>query len=1009
MSSNTVSRAVRLTLLAAAVSAAAPAVAQETEIEQIIVTGSRIANSGLESASPLQIIGAQDIDESGVINIQDLLLKSPAFGTPGINRTNSNFSTSSAGVATVDLRNLGTSRTLVLVNGRRFVAGIPGESAVDLNTIPTQFIERVDVLTGGASAVYGSDAIAGVVNIIYKKNFEGVEVGVQGGASNRGDSTETQVNVTMGTNVADGKGNIIAHLGYSDQGAVFSRDRSRSAIDQISYAGANGYAATTSDFFRLIKPFYSGFAPSGRFFSDTFSGTFVDGQPACWSTNGSASCEATGFNRSAFRTIAIPTERYLAAVSGTYEIVENHSAFVEATYASTQAKTELEPFPLASDAVFPSNGGQMPIEHAFLVDNGDGTFSQNIVRNPLVPSFFWDTTPDEDEDGNPIDVPNSSDSDGDGLRDIYFRRRMSEIGNRGNVADRDTFRVVGGMQGSFLDNAWNYDTFYAYGQTKEAQTSSGQVNVLNFKSALDAIPVLDEDGNIVDVICASADARAQGCVPANIFGAGVMSAAAANYIGAPGLLTTFTSQKVAGLNISGEPFELWAGPVGVAVGAEYREEYARSEFDALQQAGLNAGNAIPRTEGDFHVMEEYFEVNVPLLNEVPFAEQLNFRGAMRFSDYSTVGNTQSWNAGLEWAPISSIRFRAIRAESLRAPNINELYSPPSQDFPTGLIDPCLGVTATSTGAISESCRAAPGVNENIADSTTGAFALTQPDIQGISGFNRGNPNLAEEKGKSWTAGVVIQPEGIAVLEDFAFTIDYFDIEVDDAIVSTPRQFILDQCYSNGTLCEFITRRPTAIGALSSGSIEFIDSGVTNSGGLATEGIDFTATYSNEVGPGDFRARLSYTHLLDGYVTPLPGAEDDVFAGEVGASEDRAFLQLGYSWGDVAIVWGVNYIGKAYLDDQFLVNTVRETDEEGNPISYWDAESVSVDAVTYHDVQVTWSPGDMVELYIGATNLFDENPPPIVSGLPGNDTGTETEAGTYDPVGQRFYAGIRAKF
>jgi outer membrane receptor protein involved in Fe transport len=995
-----------LTLLAAAVSATAPAVAQETEIEQIIVTGSRIASSSLESASPLQVIGAQDIDESGVVNIQDLLLKSPAFGTPGINRTNSNFSTSSAGVATVDLRNLGTARTLVLVNGRRFVAGIPGETAVDLNTIPTQFIERVDILTGGASAVYGSDAIAGVVNIIYKKNFEGVEFGGQYGISNQGDSDETQFNVTMGTNVADGKGNIIAHLGYSDQGAVFSRDRSRSAVDQISYA-AFGYAYTKKDFFTALSPFLSSFAPPGRFFSPDWNGdgaadtsnTFVDGVAA----------PRQGFNRSAFRTIAIPTERYLAAVSGSYEIVEDHSAFVEATYASTQAKTELEPFPLASADVFSGTGGQMPIEHAFYTPDGLGGFTQTIVRNPLVPSYFWDTqfrNVDGDDDTPLEEVPNSVDSNGDGLRDVYFTRRMAEIGNRGNVADRDTFRLVGGMQGSFLDNAWNYEAFYAYGQTKEAQTSSGQVNVLNFKYALDAIPVLDEDGNITDVICADPDARAQGCVPADIFGAGVMSPEAAKYIAAPGLLTTFTSQKVAGLNISGEPFELWAGPVGLAFGAEYREEYARSEFDALQQAGLNAGNAIPRTEGDFHVMEEYFEVNVPLLNDVPFAEQLDFRGAMRFSDYSTVGNTQSWNVGLEWSPISSIRFRAIQAESLRAPNINELFSPPSQDFPTGLIDPCLGVTATSTGTVDENCRAAPGVNQNIA--ANGAFALNQADIQGVSGFNRGNPNLEEEKGESLTLGVVIQPEGIAVLEDFAFTIDYFDISIEDAIVSTPRQFILEQCYNVGNLCEFIIRRPNAIGANSAGSLEFIDSGVTNSGELGTEGIDVSVTYNNEIGPGDFRARLSYTHLLDGFVTPLPGAAEDPFAGEVGASEDRAYLQLGYNWGDVGITWGINYIGKAYLDDQFLTSIDTNADPEDDSPN-WAAESVSIDEVIYHDVQVTWSPGDIVELYIGATNLFDENPPRIISGLPGNDTGTETDAGTYDPIGQRFYAGIRARF
>lgn len=988
---NPLSRAVRLALLTATVGATTAAIAQETELEQIIVTGSRIANTSLESPSPLQILGAEDIDQSGVANIQDLLLKSPAFGTPSISRTNSNFSTASAGVATVDLRNLGTSRTLVLVNGRRFVAGIPGESAVDLNTIPTQFIDRVDILTGGASAVYGSDAVAGVVNIIYKTDFEGVELDTQFGTSNSGDSDETIASLTMGTNVADGRGNIIAHLGYSDQGAVFSRDRRASAIDQISYAGATGYATSRDDFFRVLSPFYSSYAPSGRFFRpDGSSYTFdTAGNVIPWSTNGSATLAATGFNRSAMRTIAIPTERYLAALSGSYEIVEDHSAFVEATYASTQAETELEPFPLGAEDIFPSVGGQVPIEFPVFVENPDGTLTRSFVRNPMVPDYVYN---------------NAADEDGDGARDVYFTRRMAEIGNRGNVADRDTFRLVGGMKGAFLDDVWSYEAFYAYGQTKEAQTSSGQVNVLNFKNALEAVPDVDDidgDGNVAEAICRSADARAQGCVPVSVFGPGAISPEAAAYIAAPGLLTTFTSQKVAGVNVSGQPFDLWAGPLGIAVGAEYREEYARSEFDALQQAGLNAGNAIPRTEGDFNVTEGYFEINLPLLDEQPFAKQLDFTGAMRFSDYSTIGSTESWNAGLEWSPISSIRFRAIRAQSVRAPNINELYSPPSQDFPTGLIDPCVGITMASTGVLADNCRAAPGVNANIA--ANGAFTLNQSDIQGVSGYNRGNPNLQEEKGKSWTYGVVITPDGIPVLEDFGFTIDYYDIEIDDAIVSTPRQFILDQCYNSGNFCEFITRRPTDVGANSAGSLEFIDSAVTNSGGLGAEGIDLSVTYDKEVGPGDFRARLTYTHLLDGYLVPLPGADEDPFAGEVGASEDRAYLTLGYNVGDVGITWGVNYIGKAYLDDQFLVQVVDENDEP------WAPESVSIDEVFYHDVQVTWSPGDIVELYIGATNLFDEGAPRIVSGLPGNDTGTETDAGTYDPIGQRFYAGIRAKF
>lgn len=976
-----VSRAVKLTLLAAAMSSTA-AVAQDAEMEQIVVTGSRIATTNLESPSPLQMIGAEDIDSSGVANIQDLLLRSPAMGTPAINRTNSNFSTASAGVATVDLRNLGTSRTLVLVNGRRFVSGIPGDTAVDLNVIPTQFIERVDILTGGASAVYGSDAVAGVVNIIYKSDFQGVAFDGQYGVSNRGDSDETQLSMTMGTDVADGRGNIMAHLAYTDQGAVFSRDRRATRTDQYSLGA--GFTGEKGDFFKAVVPFYSGYAPSGRFWGENSTYTFdANGNPSCWSTNGSATCAATGFNRSQFRTIAIPTERYLAAVSGNYELVENHSAFMEVTYASTQAKTELEPYPLGSEDIYPATGGDVPIEFEVFTPGAGGTYNRTVLQNPMVPQYVFD----------------NAYTGADGLRAVYFTRRMAELGNRGNVADRDTFRLVGGFKGDILDNTWNYEAFYAYGQTKEAQTSSGQVNVLNFKNALEAIPDVDDidgDGNTSEAICRSADARAQGCVPVSVFGAGAISAAAAHYIAAPGLLTTFTSQKVAGLNLSGQPLDLWAGPLGIAFGTEYREEYARSEFDALQQAGLNAGNAIPRTEGDFHVIEGYVEANLPLLNDVVMADRLDLRAAMRFSDYSTVGNTESWNVGLEWSPIPQVRFRGIRAESVRAPNINELYSPPSQDFPTGLQDPCVGTTATSSRPQDAACRAAAGVASNIA--TNGAFTLNQSDIQGVSGYNRGNPNLEEEKGKSWTVGVVITPDNIAVLENFALTIDYFDIEIDDAIVSTPRQFILNQCYSGDpSFCQFITRRPAAVGANSSGSLEYIDSAVTNSGGVGTEGIDVTLSYGQEIGPGTFNARLSYTHLLDGYTVPLPGADEDPWAGEVGASTDRAYLTLGYNWADIGIVWNMNYIGKAYLDNTFLA-------EYG-----FRAESVSVDAVTYHDLQIRYTPGDTVELFVGVNNLFDESAPPIISGLPGNDTGTETDAGTYDPIGQRFYGGFRVKF
>ncbi len=970
--------------LAAIVTLPTAAIAQTQDksadaVETVIVTGSRILSSDLESPSPVQTVTAEDIQASGVPNIQDLLVKSPVFGTP-ISRTNSNFQTSSVGVATIDLRNLGTGRTLVLVDGRRFVAGIPGESAVDLNTIPTPFIERVDVLTGGASSIYGSDAIAGVVNIIYKKNFEGFSFDAQYGESGKGDGDETQIGATFGVSSADGRGNIMGYVGYTDQGAVFSRDRSFSAVDQISLALLTGDPA---DMFTAQRPFYSSYAPQGRFFTANgpASGITYDrnGNVIPWSTNGSSTLAATGFNRSAFRTIAVPIERYLFAGRGSYEIAENQRAFFEGTYASTQATSVLEPYPLGAEDIYPATGGQVPAE--FLV-NGV------LRRNPLVPDAVFNSAADED---------------GDGLLDYYFTRRMAEAGNRGNIADRDTFRVVGGFEGDLFEGRWRYDAFYAYGQTKESQTSSGQVNVLNFRNALEAVPDvgdIDGDGNTTEAICRDANARAQGCVPISVFGFNAITPAMFDYIKAPGLLATFTQQKIAGLNVTGNIFDLPAGPVGLAVGAEYRDEFSRSEFDPLQQAGLNAGNAIPRTEGDFDVKEGYLELRVPILADKAFADKLDLNGAVRFADYSTVGSVVSWNGGLEWAPTPSVRFRAIRALATRAPNINELFSPPSQDFPTGLADPCAGVTATSTGTYDAACRAAPGVNANIA--ANGSFTLNQADIQGISGYNRGNPDLSEEEGDSWTIGVVLKPSDVPVLENFGITLDYYRIEIKDAIVSTPRQFILRQCYSgNAAFCQFITRRPTAIGANSAGSLEFIDTGPTNSGGEFAEGIDLTVSYTQSIGPGEFRGRLAYTHVLDQYRVPLPGEPKDFIVGEAEdgliAPEDRAVLNLGYNVGKFGGNLTTTYIGKVSLDDQFL-------DQFGLPRG-----ALGVGSKTYVDAQITYSPTENYQVYLGGSNLLDEKPAPLISGLPGDDTGTETNASTYDPIGRRWYAGVRVKF
>jgi len=982
--------AIRLTLLttaAAAATLAAPAAfAQdqtdakepgEQSLQEVVVTGSRIITPNLDSPSPVQTISSEQLEGTGTINVQEILLKNPTMGTPTFSRTNSAFLTSGAGVATVDLRNLGIERTLTLIDGRRFVSGIPGSAAVDYNTIPTQFIDRIDVLTGGASAVYGSDAVAGVVNIILKKDFEGIAFDGQYGASAESDSEETQLGLTFGTTTADDRGNIMAHIGYTKQGGVYSRDRPRSAIDQVS-TGA-GVTGDPEELFDITRPFYSSFAPQGRFFTGNGdeNGITYDttGNVIPWDTNGDETA-ATGFNRSAYRTIAVPVERYLFSGRGNFDFTEHHGVFFEGTYASTNASSNIEPFALAAEDIYPATGGQIPVEF-----DVDGT----LVRNPLVPDEVFNTATDEDDDG---------------LRDFYFTKRLAGFGPRTSDARRDTFRLVGGLEGSFANENWRYEAFYAYGQTKEAQTSSGQVNVLNFRNALESIADVedvDNDGDLAEPICRDPNARLQGCVPVNVFGYDSFTPEMVNYIQAPGSLATFTSQRLVGANLTGSLFDMPAGPLAVAVGVEYREEASDSEFDPLTQAGLNAGNAIPPTSGEFDVREAYLEASVPLLSEVPFADQLTLRAAVRASDYSTVGNTLSWNGGFEWSPIPSLRFRVIRALSTRAPNIGELFSPPSQTFPTGVQDPCVGVTATSADPTSVACRAAAGVNANIAEN--GEFELTQADFQGISGFDRGNPDLEEEEGNSWTVGAVIKPSDIAVLEDFDFSVDYYRIDISNAITLRDRNFILSQCYGGGdtSLCQFVTRRPNPIGPNNPGSIEFLDADITNTGGEFAEGVDLTVGYTGSIGAGKFGARLSYTHVLEHYQIPLDGGDRDFLAGEVGDSEDRAYLSLQYSLGKFGATLQTTYLSAADLDDQFLAAFDLPRGAAG------------VGSTTYVDAQVKFSPTDQYEVFLGANNLFDEDPPPIISGLPGDATGTETDSGTYDAIGRRWYAGVRVRF
>jgi len=989
--------------------------AADTGDSTIVVTGSRIVSPNIVSLAPVQVVGEAEIDQSGAINIQEVLLENPAFGVPALSRTNSAFLTSGAGVATVDLRDLGSDRTLVLVNSRRVVAGLSGTNTVDLNVIPTQFIDRIDILTGGASSLYGSDAVAGVVNFIYKRNFEGILAEGQYGISHRGDSARYQLSLTGGGNFANDRGNLMVHLGYTNEDGLLSRQRKNSRVDNVSHIT---YTYEPEDFFVVDAPRFSSFVPQGRFdvnrtssVNDDFS--FGPDNVLCnhFRTNTSGGCGGVpnGFNRQFFRTLAVPVERYLFATRGTFEIAPAIGAFVEGTYAKTTSSREIEPFALDSADIFPVSG-RMPIE---TVVNGI------TLVNPFLPAAI-------------NAVATDSPTDNDTLRDIGFGRRLVELGTRNSDSTRDFYRLVVGLEGKLFNDRFNWDISYNYGQTSEGQTSNGQPNVPNFRNALNAFQETaatgDVDGNgvIGDILCADATARAEGCVPINIFGFDSISPEAAAYVAAEQTLQTRITQQVWAANLSGSVFELPAGPLGVAVGAEYRKETSKENNDALTNAGLNAGNALPDTEGEFNVKELYGEVNIPILSERPFFHQLNLRGAGRLSDYSTVGSVKTWNVGADWAPIEALRFRATYARSVRAPNIGELFTGPSQTFPTGLADPCTGITTTSTGTVATQCLADAGVLANIASNTgvginpatgapfTNAFTVTQADKQGISGFNSGNPNLDVEKSRSITAGVVFAPRNIPMLRNLVLSVDYYNIKIDDAIVAPPRAFILNQCFQQADpfFCSLIQRRQIASGSNSAGSLEFIDAPLFNGGALKVEGIDFVASYRTGLDRFmegvNLNARLAWTHLLDGFVIPIQGADKDPFMGEIGDAKDRVNGSIAFSTDKWGISFTGTYIGESFEDNQYIdfINSRRDLNGIDGHITKHD---IAVDPEFYLDSQITFTPARQYEMFVGVDNLLDNKAPNLLSATTFNTTGAQTAADVYDVFGRRYYAGVRLRF
>lgn len=995
LSNKTLYRSLLLGAASAALASGA-AFAQDAGVETVVVTGSLIQHTMGDQPIPTIIVDADAIAKTGKPNIAAVLAQLPQMQTAGggvdLTPTNSNFLTSGFGVSNVDLRQLGATRTLVLVNGRRWVTGSPTSSAVDLNTIPTQLIDRVETTTGGASAAYGSDAIAGVVNIILKQDFEGINATAQYGGTSRGDGGDAYGTLMVGGNFLEGKGNVTVVMSYEDSQKISSGARDLTSTDYTHLPGLFPCVGTQGCL--LLGSAYSSYGLNGRF---RYAQPNSLGQNLAVGTSynpdGSTfSSAVNGFDRNPNRYIQVPVIRRTISETGHLDLAPWLRFFVEGTYAYTSSSQQLEPYPGSSE-----DGLSKPTA-------AGGTGILIPLTNPFIPAGLLANNPGGAADG------------------IFFYRRFADLGDRTGRADRDMGRVALGFEGDFgsMKNGtfledWKWSASYVWGRTADSQTNGGYYDKIKMQQALNArLPTGTEvaPAGGGGFVCDDPVAQAAGCVPINLFGAGSITPEAAAYVGSLVTLQSQAVEQVATVQANGSIFTLPAGAVKVAVGAEYRNESARFIPDAASQAGTVAGNQQPATAGAFDVKEVFGEGLLPVLKDLPFAEYVELNGAVRFAHYSTAGDATSWKYGATWQVSNDLKFRGSEASATRAPNIAELFTPAAQTFPGISSDICSGYQNSANPNIVANCGtqiaalgpALPGEpNTPTYTGPTGQAAL-----QGVGGYTSGNPNLKPETAYTFTAGLVYTPSW---LQGFQLTSDYYDIRIHGYIGALDPQTTQAACYetdpslfATNIFCQQILRQhDSVLGPI----IKQINFPSFNLGSIKTSGVDTTITYAFDLGDfddslrdaGSFSFTLNTTYISHFDTDPgLPGTALIKSAGDAGQQMWRGLLRMTYTNGPLEVTPSLRYIGPAYVSKESALGAPANTTElEGNRLP----------SVWYTDINVSYDVTEQVQGYVGVNNLFDVRPPETFQGA-FDTTGTGTITDVYDPIGMFIYGGVNLK-
>lgn len=891
------------------------------EDQMITVTGSRVARSGFTTPTPVTAISSDDLARSSPSTIADALRTMPVLtNTSGTQR---NSGSTGGGQSFLNLRGLGATRTLTLLDGHRFISSNINGS-VDANLIPSALIKRVEVVTGGASAAYGSDAVAGVVNFILDRDFHGLKANVQYGQTDHNDNIEYLATLSGGVHFADGRGKLIISGEYFRNEGIKgdARDWAREGWQIITNPAGAGTVDNPTQILasnvRLVTS-YGGLITTGTggtaannllFKGITFSPT---GAPIPFNfgtfTTTGTQVGGDGIDNGILQQINRPLERKSVFGHLDFEATPGWNLFAEGSYGVVH-----------SDYINgPNVHNSTAAQTAFISIKADNAYLPASIKTQMAAA---------------------------GVTGLTMTRWDLEDGKTHTDNLNKTLRLAAGFEGKI--GSWKVDGYFQWGRNNNTNLVETTNKISNFNLAIDA--VVNPANN--QIVCRSTlTDPTNGCVPFNPFGVGAPSAAALVYVNGTSPAYILTTQEAAGVNFSGDLFSIWAGPVSLAFGGEYRRETADVTSDAASVANnYKIGNQQPWS-GSYNIKEAYAETVLPLAKEMPLLHNLELNGAVRVTDYSTSGTVTTWKAGISYSPVDDIRLRLTRSRDIRAPNLNELFSKGRQGVAT-VRDPFKGNVTVSN----------------------------------VSSLTTGNPNLVPEVANTLTYGAVFTP---SFIPNFNLSVDYYRIRIDGAIATVTDQVALDQCFAGiANFCTLQTRD-------ANGNLTRFSSSPINYSRLETSGIDIEASYRVSLGSGDLGFRL-LANRVNHYTTEAPGLVTRDIAGSIVDSQPhwRGQGQISYAVGAFQTAFVGRYISSGTYDKsrtaaQLGFQTVKA--------------QAFVDAQFSYDLPVL---GDGGKIYLNIRNIFGTDP--RVAPLAGN-LAIVTNPFLYDTAGRMFRVGVKASF